>query len=68
MTDENAERQHMLATLDLLIALATIELELEERSEVEKQRTRELLPPQSPRRARGVDPGWLEHWRRNAVA
>ena len=66
--DEQAERQRCLAILDLMIALATIELELEERNEAEKQRTRELLPPTSPRHARDIDPGWLEFWRRNAVA
>jgi hypothetical protein len=66
--DEQAERQRILATLDMIIALATIELELEERNDAEKQRTRELLPPSSPRRARAIDPGWLEFWRRHAVA
>ena len=54
--DERAERQHMLATLDLLIVLVTVEQQRAEREEAEKQRIRELNPTGQRR--------YAEHWRK----
>lgn len=57
--DEQADRDHIAMTLDILVAITAINLHREQ-----------TAPPPRPahERVAWVDQGWLEFWRRNAVA
>ena len=57
--DEQAERDRIAMTLDILLCITAINLHRDQPA-----------PPERPahERVAWVDQGWLEFWRRNAVA
>jgi hypothetical protein len=60
--DEQAERDQIAMTLDILLGITSIELRRSTTTAAE--RASERLAQER----RGIDPSWAEHWRRNAVA